>query len=100
MGPMNNLRNFFDRNGVGRVTAPQVQREANIVHSAQMIIGRSANAALLTDTQGIVSYMNQAAEELTGFAAINAEGRQCSDLLRLATLDKRKSIDLPVSQVL
>src|SRR5262245_52857995 len=101
MDPMSNLRHFFDRNGGGRPdnTTP-VQREDDMVNAARLIVGRSANAAILIDAKGAIAYINQAAEELIGLVSSEAEGRPFGDLLRLATLDKRKSIELPVGRVL
>ena len=100
MDPMSNLRHFFDRNGGGRPDNTSVRREDGMVNSARLIVGRSANAALLTDVKGAIAYINQAAEELIGLASSEAIGRPFGDLLRLATLDKRKSVELPVGRVL
>jgi diguanylate cyclase (GGDEF)-like protein/PAS domain S-box-containing protein len=100
MDPITNLRHFFDRSGGGRPDEPVVRGQSEIVDAARLIVGRSTNAALLTDNTGAVVYMNQAAEDLIGLSATDAEGRQCGDLLRLATLDKRRSVELPIKKVL
>ena len=97
---MTNLRHLFDRHGAKPESPAAGRAESASLVAARMIVGRTANAALLTDIQGRIQYINPAAEALIGLAASEAQGRPFDDLLKLATLDKRKSAELPVSRVI
>ena len=90
---------MFDRHGAKPEPSPTAPN-SGVLAAARMIVGRTANAALLTDTRGRLLFINPAAEEMIGLTAAEAEGRPFADLLKLATLDKRKSAELPVSRVL
>ena len=90
---------MFNRHGAKPEPSPTAPN-SGVLAAARMIVGRTANAALLTDTRGRLLFINPAAEEMIGLTAAEAEGRPFADLLKLATLDKRKSAELPVSRVL
>ena len=96
---MTSLLHLFDRHGAKPEPSPTAPN-SGVLAAARMIVGRTANAALLTDTRGRLLFINPAAEEMIGLTAAEAEGRPFADLLKLATLDKRKSAELPVSRVL
>ncbi|MBA2689346.1 MAG: EAL domain-containing protein [Burkholderiales bacterium] len=96
---MTNLKRLFDYQD-GKPLAAAVPRQSEFVAAMRLVLGQAANAALLTDRKGALAYLNRAAEDLLGVSSADAQGRQFADLLKLATLDKRKTVELPVAAVL
>jgi diguanylate cyclase (GGDEF)-like protein/PAS domain S-box-containing protein len=72
----------------------------DIVEAAQLVLGRTANAALVTDRTGAVVYMNPAAEALTGRTLEEVGALNMNDLLRLTTLDSGKHMEIPLAGVI
>jgi diguanylate cyclase (GGDEF)-like protein/PAS domain S-box-containing protein len=59
----------------------------------QVTLTSIADAVITSDMNGYVTYMNTAAERLTGINSNNASGKALKDLLHLVTEDKTTVID-------
>jgi PAS domain S-box-containing protein len=59
-----------------------------------------ADAVIATDIEGRVVFMNRIAEQLSGWRARDARGRDCADVFRIVDGVSRATVENPVSQVL
>ena len=60
---------------------------------AQVTLAGIADAVITSDDKGLVVYMNDAAERLTGITISNAAGQSLQSLFHLMTEDKTASLD-------
>ena len=60
---------------------------------AQVTLSSIADAVITSDDKGLVIYMNDAAERLTGITISNAAGQSLQSLFHLMTEDKTASLD-------
>jgi PAS domain S-box-containing protein len=59
-----------------------------------------ADAVVATDTSGFVSFMNAAAEELTGFTLGEAQGRPLEEVFRVVDETTRRAVENPAARAL
>jgi PAS domain S-box-containing protein len=59
-----------------------------------------ADAVLVTDARGRVTFLNSVAETLTGLARREATGRNAAEVLRLVNESDHKSLDNPLAKAL
>jgi PAS domain S-box-containing protein len=79
----------------------QVERELRINRSYLATLLHSMNDAVIaTDEQGLITFMNPAAEGLTGWREAEASGKDITEVLRLVDEVTDLPIDHPVTQVL
>jgi diguanylate cyclase (GGDEF)-like protein/PAS domain S-box-containing protein len=67
---------------------------------AQVTLQSILDAVITVDGEGRVDYMNPVAESLTEWDAIEAIGRPCAEVLRLAAEDRRGELEDPVRRVM
>jgi len=67
---------------------------------AQITLESIGEAVITTDTQGIIDYLNSAAERLTGVARELAAGKTLADLMKLVDETDRKDLGDPVARCL
>jgi PAS domain S-box-containing protein len=58
------------------------------------------DGVIMTDQQGKVTHMNKTAEELTGWSAAEASGRDCTEVFKIINEDSRQTVESPVEKVL
>lgn len=58
------------------------------------------DAVISTDERGRITFMNQIAEELTGWMGIEAQGRQLEEVFRIVNETSRATVASPVDKVL
>lgn len=58
------------------------------------------DAVLATDTQGLVTWMNPIAEQLTGWPETEAAGRPAEDVFQVINEQTRQPTEIPISRVL
>jgi PAS domain S-box-containing protein len=58
------------------------------------------DAVIATDTRGCVTYLNPAAERLTGWASDDAAGRLLEEVFRIINEESRQTAENPVARVL
>jgi PAS domain S-box-containing protein len=95
---MARIKNLVNRFGNTKQPEPVVQ--TNVVEAAQLVLGRAANAALITDRTGTVLYMNGAAEALVGRTLEEVGAININGLLNLTTLDHGKHMEIPLAAVI
>ena len=59
-----------------------------------------ADAVVTTDRKGRITFLNAAAETLTGWSRVDATGRPAGNILRLLDERSREPIDSPLSRVI
>jgi diguanylate cyclase (GGDEF)-like protein/PAS domain S-box-containing protein len=64
---------------------------------AQVTLDSIGDAVLSTDFRGHVTYLNKAAEHMTGFAQESAVGRPIGEVFRLVHAVSRRPVDCPVT---
>ncbi len=77
--------------------------EANLGRSkqqAQITLESIGEGVITTDTQGVIDYLNAAAEKLTGLAREQAVGKRLGELLRFVDEADRKDLGDPVARCL
>lgn len=79
----------------------QVEQElrANRAYLATLLHSMN-DAVIATDEQGLVTFMNPAAEALTGWREVEAFGKDAAEVLRLVDEVTDLPVDHPVAQVL
>ena len=65
---------------------------------AQVTLDSIGDAVVSTDFRGHVTYLNKAAEHLTGFPQESAFGRPIDEVFRLVHAVSRRSVDCPVTE--
>ncbi|HET9229263.1 MAG TPA: PAS domain-containing protein, partial [Thermoanaerobaculia bacterium] len=65
---------------------------------ARLTLESAGDAAVTTDAAGRVTYMNPAAERLTGAAADSARGRLLNQVLRLVDEGTGRPVELLISE--
>ena len=65
---------------------------------AQVILDSIGDAVVSTDFRGHVTYLNKAAEHLTGFPQDAAFGRPIGEVFRLVDAESRRPVDCPVAE--
>lgn len=66
-------------------------------HSALATLDAIGDAVLSVDVEGVVTYMNLAAEAMTGWARARAIGRPVEDILHLVDPITRQRVDSPLT---
>jgi PAS domain S-box-containing protein len=79
------------------VSALDNQRQKEILSVTLASIG---DAVILTDTSARITYLNAAAEELTGWKSQEAQGEACEKVFRIVDETTRETAASPVSKVL
>ena len=69
-------------------------------HQAQVTLESIADGVITTDTNGVIDYLNSAAQELTGASAEESVGKRLSDIVTLVDETDRRDLGDPVSQCL
>jgi diguanylate cyclase (GGDEF)-like protein/PAS domain S-box-containing protein len=67
---------------------------------AQATLDAICDAVLAVDVRGVITYMNRAAEVLTGIASQEAMGLPAIEVLRIVDCETRKTIDNPMLRAL
>ena len=67
---------------------------------ARITLESIGEGVITTDTQGVIDYMNEAAETLTGTGRTSGIGKQLTDLIALVDEADRKSLGDPVMKCL
>jgi len=65
---------------------------------AQVTLDSIGDAVASTDFRGHVTYLNKAAEHMTGFSQEAAFGRPIDEVFRLVHAESRRTIDCPVTE--
>ena len=79
------------------VSTLEIERQRQIL---AVTLGSIGDAVMITDTNGIVTYLNRVAEELTGWSSPDAVGKPCARIFRIINEYSRKPVDSPVDKVL
>jgi PAS domain S-box-containing protein len=66
----------------------------------RVTLGSIGDAVIATDKNGIVSYVNQIAEDLTGIKLAEARGKAIHDVFPIFNEHTRRPVDNPVAKVL
>lgn len=77
--------------------------EANLgrgKQQAQITLESIGEGVITADTEGVIDYLNGAAEKLTGFTRENAIGKRMTDLMTLVDETDRKDLGDPVARCL
>ncbi|MEQ1801233.1 MAG: EAL domain-containing protein [Gammaproteobacteria bacterium] len=77
--------------------------EANLgrgKQQAQITLESIGEGVITADTEGVIDYLNGAAEKLTGFTRENAVGKRMTDLMTLVDETDRKDLGDPVARCL
>lgn len=61
-----------------------------------LILESMADAVIITDSAGLIAYINPAGERLTGWRLHNAIGRQLSDILKIVSSKDRQLVDFSI----
>jgi diguanylate cyclase (GGDEF)-like protein/PAS domain S-box-containing protein len=82
-------------------TVRQLRLETNSGPSAhQLALNSLAEAIITTDAQGLITYMNPAAEQLSGALAAQAAGKPLEEVVGLVDETDRRLLSDPVKQAL
>jgi PAS domain S-box-containing protein len=73
------------------------RRQREQLHTTLSSIG---DAVIVTDTQGVVTFLNPVAQELTGWAPQEAAGRSLEDVFPIVNENTRQAAENPVAKVL
>jgi diguanylate cyclase (GGDEF)-like protein/PAS domain S-box-containing protein len=95
----------------GKQTILSIARDIGYRKSIEATLGRSKQQAqytlesigegvITTDTDGLIDYMNAAAEQLTGATREAAAGKRLSDIVRLVDEQDRRDLGDPVGRSL
>ncbi len=79
------------------VAALETERQREILSVSLASIG---DAVMITDTNGIITFLNQVAEDLTGWTATDAVGKPCARVFRIINETSRAPVDSPVDKVM
>lgn len=66
----------------------------------QVTLSAIGDAVLTTDPQGRITYMNPAAESLTGWLAGDAHGQPLEEVCRIVSEETRQAVEQPVRKVI
>jgi PAS domain S-box-containing protein len=58
------------------------------------------DAVIVTDVAGRITFLNEVAEQLTGWRAGEAHGRPCSEIFHIINEESRQAVESPVEKVL
>ena len=81
---------------VGWVTAAWRDSRGLLVSTLASI----ADAIVVTDKRGRITFLNPVAETLTGWTAAEARGKTAEDILRLVDASTRQTVDNPLTRAL
>ncbi len=95
----------------GQKAILSIARDVSYRKSIEATLGRGKQQAQITlesigegvitaDTEGVIDYLNGAAEKLTGFTRENAVGKRMTDLMTLVDETDRKDLGDPVARCL
>lgn len=87
------LNNIFQRKQIEEILFIEKTR-------AQITLNSISDAVISTDTKGKIDYLNQAAENMTGWPLADARGRPIQDVLKIINGKTREPDQNPVEQVL
>jgi diguanylate cyclase (GGDEF)-like protein/PAS domain S-box-containing protein len=79
------------------------QQEKQLKENAQwltIILNSIGDGVIATDERGLITFLNPAAETLTGWSLVKAIGKESSEVFKLVDGNTRKIIDSPVKRVL
>lgn len=75
-----------------------------LYHRQQELLGVAltsiGDAVIMTDTKGKLTVINKVAEELTGWSAADAVGKDCTEVFKIINEDTRETVESPVEKVL
>jgi len=81
-----------------RITAEaNIRKNESLYRTTLHSIG---DAVITTDRQGLVTFLNPVAEELTGWTEKEAIGRSITEVFRIVNEDSGETVDCPVKKVL
>jgi PAS domain S-box-containing protein len=81
--------------------AQRAQREEHRQREQlRVTLSSIGDAVIVTDTRGIVSFLNPVAQELTGWAPQEAAGQPLEQVFRILNEETRQPVENPVSKVL
>ncbi len=66
----------------------------------QVTLASIGDAVISTDAQGVVNFMNQIAQDLTGWPLVDALGRPIEDVFHIINEDTREPVENPSRRVL
>ena len=66
----------------------------------RVTLGSIGDAVIATDTEGRVTFLNAAAQELTGWASSDAEGQRLESVFTILNEQTRRPVENPVERVL
>lgn len=79
------------------VAALESDRQREILAVTLSSIG---DGVIITNTTGRITFINQVAEDLTGWRADQAQGEPCAKVFRIINEDSRSPVESPVDKVL
>lgn len=79
------------------VASLEAERQREILSVTLASIG---DAVVITDTSGRITFINRVTEQLTGWSALEAEGKPSAEVFRIVAEDHRRPLPDPVSEVL
>ena len=86
-----------------KILGKQVSRAANIAplleeeECAQITLNSIGDAVMSTDVRGLVTYLNAAAEKLTGWSCEEATGHAVDEIFRIVDASTRKATPNPMT---
>ena len=80
----------------------RAERAAELRHRTwfELALGSIGDAVVATDGQGRVTFLNPAAEAMTGWPHAEAAGRPLADVFHIVNEDTRRRVESPVAQAL
>jgi PAS domain S-box-containing protein len=90
------------RTALSDITAQKRAEEALVLQRdwLEVTLASIGDAVITTDTQQAITFLNRAAEALTGWTARDALGRPLDEVFRLMHEDTRQAVDNPLLSVL
>lgn len=63
------------------------------------ILRSTSDAVIVTDTKGVLSFLNRSAELLTGWKHSDAAGQKLDSVFRIISEDQRSAVKIPLSKI-
>ena len=88
----------------GKAELERTRAATTLYHRQQELLAVAltsiGDAVIMTDTKGKVTVINKVAEELTGWSAADAVGKECAEVFKIINEDTREAVESPVEKVL